>query len=276
MLTTTVDGLWALQALTGIEVLSPELGLRPLLPRLETAATALRHPVIAELRSAGVVDATGAVTAPVTEWLTVLARRDIALFAAVRTGAESVPLKVLLARYARWWAVLERRGDLVALSGVGQTVERTGAEAIVAAQVERICGTAPPAPLRPVTVPLEALRAAGSLPALRAALAGHRLDSDQIRLVIAAADPQRSTQASLVALQSGIDGTGPARTHVDPAAVTIIDTAEGRLCVEQAVLDGRRWAVIAPGTPSAVAAALGRMLRRLPAPNGWHCHRKAV
>lgn len=36
MLTTTVDGLWVLQAVTGIEQTCPELGLRPLLPRLDT------------------------------------------------------------------------------------------------------------------------------------------------------------------------------------------------------------------------------------------------
>ena len=34
MLTTTVDGLWVLQAVTGVEQTCPELGLRPLLPRL--------------------------------------------------------------------------------------------------------------------------------------------------------------------------------------------------------------------------------------------------
>ena len=30
MLTTTVDGLWVLQAVTGVEQTCPELGLRPL------------------------------------------------------------------------------------------------------------------------------------------------------------------------------------------------------------------------------------------------------
>ena len=36
MLTTTIDGLWVLQVLTGIEVLAPEMGLRPILPSVET------------------------------------------------------------------------------------------------------------------------------------------------------------------------------------------------------------------------------------------------
>ena len=56
MLTTTIDGLWVLQVLTGLEALAPELGLRPILPSVETAQTALAHPVTADLRAAGVID----------------------------------------------------------------------------------------------------------------------------------------------------------------------------------------------------------------------------
>lgn len=45
MLTTTIDGLWVLQILAGIEMLTPELALRPTLPDVETAQMALAHPV---------------------------------------------------------------------------------------------------------------------------------------------------------------------------------------------------------------------------------------
>ena len=61
VLTTTVDGLWVLQVLTGIEVLAPELGLRPILPSVETLQLALAHPIAAELRNAGVIDEAGTV-----------------------------------------------------------------------------------------------------------------------------------------------------------------------------------------------------------------------
>ncbi|HET9874892.1 MAG TPA: ESX secretion-associated protein EspG, partial [Mycobacterium sp.] len=61
MLTTTVDGLWALQVLTGIETLAPELGLRTILPSVETKQLALASPIAAELRSAGVIDDSGVV-----------------------------------------------------------------------------------------------------------------------------------------------------------------------------------------------------------------------
>ena len=61
MLTTTIDGLWVLQILAGIEAFAPELGLRPTMPRVETAQLALAHPVAAELREQGVINAAGAV-----------------------------------------------------------------------------------------------------------------------------------------------------------------------------------------------------------------------
>src|SRR4030088_1177768 len=76
VLTTTVDGLWALQVLTGIETVAPELGLRPHLPSVEPKRLALGHPVTTELRDVGVIDESGAVSTTVVEWLTVLSRRD--------------------------------------------------------------------------------------------------------------------------------------------------------------------------------------------------------
>ena len=85
MLTTTVDGLWVLQILTGIETLAPELGLRSIRPSVETRHAALAHPIVAELRNAGVIDESDNVDGAVVEWLTVLSRRDVALLISVRT-----------------------------------------------------------------------------------------------------------------------------------------------------------------------------------------------
>ena len=85
MLTTTLDGLWVLQVLTGIEVLAPELGLRPHLPSVETPQMALAHPIARELVAAGVMDDAGVVDQTVVEWLTVLSRRDVALLMHVQT-----------------------------------------------------------------------------------------------------------------------------------------------------------------------------------------------
>src|ERR1700744_6126739 len=103
MLTTTLDGLWVVPGLAGIEVLAPELGLRPILPSLETAQLALDHPMAAELQIAGVIDEAGTVDPIIVEWLTVLGRRDIGLLFDVRTPeTRGTPAGAILARFAQW------------------------------------------------------------------------------------------------------------------------------------------------------------------------------
>lgn len=102
MLTTSVDGLWVLQVLTGIEVLAPELGFRSVLPSVETPHMALAHPIAAELRAAGVLDESDMVNTTIVEWLTVLARRDVGLVIHVRTPDHTqTPTRALLARFAQ-------------------------------------------------------------------------------------------------------------------------------------------------------------------------------
>ena len=112
MLTTTVDGLWVLQAVTGIEQTCPELGLRPLLPRLDTPERALQHPVAAELIAAGALDPAGNADPMIREWLTVLLRRDLVMTQELianmlgvrREGVTEAALKLQkagLIRYAR-------------------------------------------------------------------------------------------------------------------------------------------------------------------------------
>ncbi len=110
MLTTTLDGLWVLQAVTGVEQTCPELGLRPLLPRLDTPERALRHPVVDELKAAGALDEAGNVDPMIREWLTVLLRRDLGLLVNITVpGREAT--RAAICRFASWWVVLERHGD---------------------------------------------------------------------------------------------------------------------------------------------------------------------
>lgn len=278
MLTTTIDGLWVLQVLTGIEVLAPELGLRPTLPSLETAQLALAHPVAEELRTASVLSAAGEVDPAVVEWLTVLTRRDVALLIQVRSADDPGSCaQALLVRFAQWWVVLERSEELVRIGGAGTSSAAGAASSILTAQIERLCGTNPPAPLRPVTVDRDALLGAVTDQAtLRKFLAEQRLDADQLRILAMSADPDRSTQAAIVALQSGMESAGATRTHVESSAVTIIDTAEGRLIAEHVATAGKKWLVIAPGTVSNIGAAVDNMLRRLPAGQDWPSYRKAM
>jgi hypothetical protein len=278
MLTTTIDGLWVLQVLTGLEALAPELGLRPILPSVETAQMALAHPLTAELRAAGVIDQSDNVDTAVVEWLTVLARRDVALLFHVHTPDRGeTPAGALLARFAQWWVVIERSEDLVRISSAGTSSAEGAANAVITAQIERLCGTNVPAPLRPVTLDADALQAGvRSQETLRAFLVDQRLEEDQLRILMMAADVGRSAQASIVALQSGVETGRPTRTHIEPTAVTIIDTPEGRLVVEQVSSAGKKWMVIAPGTVSNVASAVNHMLRRLPANEEWYSYRKVV
>ena len=278
MLTTTIDGLWVLQVLTGIEVLAPELGLRPILPSAETPQMALAHPIAAELRDVGVIDEAGQVDATVREWLTVLARRDVALMIHVSTpGCGDMPARALLARFAHWWVALERSEDLVRISGAGTSNTESAANDIVNAQIERMCGTLEPAPLQPVTVDIDrVMDGVNGQEMLREQLLRERLDGDQLQILMMAADPRRTARAFIVAIQSGVESGQPTRKHIEQSVVTIADTPEGRLIGEHFVSDGKRWMIIAPGTSSSIATAVNRMMRRLPANEEWHSYRKVV
>lgn len=277
MLTTTVDGLWVLQVLSGVEVLAPELGLRPTLPSVESARIALQHPIAAELTTSGVIDAAGAVDAAVVEWLTVLSRRDVALVIWVRRPDDHEATRVLLARFARWWVVMERSADLIRIGGAGTASAEHGAKSLLGTQLERLCGVLDPAPLRPATVDGDALLAGvTNRDTLRGFLSSQRLDADQVHLLMTAADPQRSAQASIVALQAGIGTSHPNRTHVERTAVTVIDTPDGRVLAEYAPAAGKSWMIFAPGTTRNIVAAVDALLRRLPADRDWYSYRKVV
>jgi hypothetical protein len=278
MLTTSVDGLWALQVLTGIEVVAPELGLRPIFPSMETPEVALAHPIAAELRTAGVIDDSGTVDPTVVEWLTVLARRDVGVVINVRTpDMAETPAAAILARFAQWWVIMERSEDVVRISGAGTSTAEGTASAVITTQVERLCGSNSPAPLRPVTLDADALMSSVTSDAtMRTFLATQRLDSDQLQILLMAADPRRSAQASLVALQSGIETGRPTRTRIEQSVVTIIDTPEGRLVAEHVPASGKKWMVVAPGDASNIATAVQRMMRRLPANEEWFSYRKVV
>jgi hypothetical protein len=282
MLTTTVDGLWVLQVLTGIEVVAPELGLRPVLPSAETKDVALLHPVAAELKAAGVIDEHGTVDPAVVEWLTVLSRRDVALLFQAnrpgRGGQATFPTQVTLARFAQWWVALERSDIVVRLSGAGTSSSEGAASQVIGGQLERLCGSAPPVKFRPVTIPTDTLVAhVKDHDSLRRYLLSNvNLDSDQLHVVLTAADPAVSAQASIVALQSGIDSGSEARVHVEKSVVVVIDTPEGRVVAEHFQRDRKGWMIMAPGSLSNITAAVNEMVRRLPAAQEWHSYRKVV
>ena len=91
-----------------------------------------------------------------------------------------------------------------------------------------------------------------------------------------AIDRGRSAQASIAAIQSGVDTGLPTRTYIEQSAVAIIDTPEGRLVAEQVFSSGKKWMIVAPGTGRNIASAINHMVRRLPADQEWYSYRKVV
>lgn len=279
MLTTTIDGLFVLQVLSGIEVLAPELGLRPHLPSVESKEAALELPIAAELREQGVIDeAGGVVDGPVLEWLTVVARRDVALLLHVLTpDHDGQPRRVLLARYAQWWVALERTDHLIRLSPAGTATAEGTASTVVTDQLNRLCGSQAPAPLRPVTLDAAALvESVQDRDGLRRYLMTQSLDADQIRLLVLAGDPSQSAQASIAAVQSGVATESPTRAVSGADSAAIVDTPEGRLVYETIRRDGKKWLLVSPGTTKCIADAVGQILRGLPASADWYSYRKVV
>ncbi len=112
--------------------------------------------------------------------------------------------------------------------------------------------------------------------ALHEFLGNQGLEADQVHLLKLATDPVRSAQASIVAIQSGVDSGGPMRTYVEQGAVTIIDIPEGRLVAEHVPSGAKKWMIIAPGTKNNIGSAINHMVRRLPADQEWHSYRKVV
>lgn len=267
MLTTTVDGLWVLQVISGIEVLAPELGLRPHFPSAENISMALCNPAAEELRDAGVITADGDIDVAVAEWLTVMSRRDLALLLCVQTpgGLE----RIVLARLAHWWVAMERSGPLIRISSAGVATDEGDAGRVISDQIDRLCGQLPPAQIRPISIdvgPAVAAVREGAIPAATSS----GLDPAQTQLLAVATDMRRSAHASLVAIQSGD------KPHVTAGAVTIIDTPHGRLVSEHVTREGRPWMIVGPGSGSTIARAVRTLLRQIPAQADWYRHRKVV
>lgn len=276
MLTTTLDGLWALQVLSGIESLAPELGLRPVLPSAEPRESAMSHPIAGELAAAGAIDEQGVVDPAITEWMTVVSRRDVALLMYVSTPADSGMVGVLLARFAQWWVAIERAEDIVRIGPAGTATSERDALDVVRGQIERTLGTLAPATIRPATIDAGDIVARVRNPeTLRAFLAEQHLEPEQIRVLMLATDPQKSASASIVALEAGAEGA-PGRIHVEHGSVTVYDTPEGRLLVEHAPNGGRNWMIVSPGSIGNITTAVNGMLRRLPAREEWFSHRRIV
>jgi len=231
---------------------------------------------VADLVAAGALDESGNADPMIREWLTVLLRRDLGLLVSMGVPGRE-PTRAAICRFATWWVVLERHGDLVRLYPAGTAGDESGASELVVGQIERLCGVAEAAPLRPVTLDTERLlESVRDTASLRSFLLSQHLDVDQLQMVTMATDPARSAHATIVALQAGIGADEMARIVVGDCAVTIVDTPAGRVCVESVTSGRRRYQVLSPGSRSDIGGAVQRLIRRLPAGEEWYSYRRVV
>jgi len=135
-LTTTVGGVWTLQALLGVETMPAVLRIKPFIPSVheslivETTAGPLPLNQTGEylgLVEAGVIDASGHVDDVVRDWMTVLGRPGRQVVLSIRRPAgeaQGSPIVhervVVVCRHRRWMAMAARDGDEVVIDAVGE------------------------------------------------------------------------------------------------------------------------------------------------------------
>lgn len=267
VLDTTTEGLWLLQALCGVECLPAILVLRPY---ASVDGPPVGHPGIAVLREAGALLDDGqegvAVHPRIATWIDVLGAPDVALCGSIRRGDEY--LRLAVARRDAMHVAATRCDDDMSIEELGDA----GSLRTLLARILPLCGPPlEPARFEPITVPSAALldglgdvvRGEHS-PAV--ALSGLGLTAEQRRMLILAADEPRMEFAMTVVQH---DSRGD---HVAQAAVTVTDTAAGRLVTGPLRGDdGSWWTQISPGTDAATARALRSLLSTLPTP-AWSEH----
>jgi hypothetical protein len=262
-LTTTVGGVWTLQALLGVETMPAVLRIKPFVPSVheslivETTAGPLPLAQTGEylgLVQAGVVDATGRVDDVVRDWMTVLGRPERQVVLVIRRpagevdGSPTVHERVLVVcRRRRWIAMAARDGDEMILDAVGEA--DTAAE-----QIELMCqpllaafGDAPPAPIEGVNIPAELLQATvehtgtRDRDAITAALGRLGLQPPQAEVLTAAARLDESAMAVVTIIDHGISH------HVHPRVLAVADTEYGRISLTTSTsADGKTWMSIWP------------------------------
>lgn len=263
VLSTTTEGVWLLQALSDVECLPAVLLLRPY---VAAGGAPAGHRGIRAMRDAGALLDEQTVHPQIAEWLEVLGAPDIVLCGMVRRGDEH--LRLAVARRGSMHVAASRSGDDVTIELVGEVASVAG----LVARIMPLCGpTTPPARIETITVPsTELTNGLGQImqgdhsPVV--ALRGLGLSATQQRVLVAAADnPITELSMGLVQYTSRGD-------YVAEAAVTVTDSAEGRLVTGPVLAsDGRWWTQISGGTDDAITRALGSLIKTLPNP-AWRDH----
>jgi EspG family len=263
VLDTTCEGIFLLQALCNVESLPAILLLRPF---VAVAGVPTSHPGMAVLREAGVLLAEDVVHPRIAEWMDILGAPDMQLCGNLRRGEQY--LRLAVARRDDRHIAVTRCGDDITVEEMG----RIGALSDLAARVLPLAGpAAEPARFSPITVPT-----AGLLEGLASVVNGEHtpvvafaelsLTGEQRRILMLAADAP-VMEFSLTMVQHDSRGD-----HIAKAAVTITDTAEGRVVTGPLRSDDGAWLTqISPGTDDAIGRALRSLVSTLPSP-AWRDH----
>ncbi|MDG4667957.1 ESX secretion-associated protein EspG [Mycobacterium sp. 236(2023)] len=277
-LTTTVNGLWILQALLGIETMPVALRVKPFIPSVhgelvvDTTAGPLPIQQTGEylgLVAAGVIDARGDVDDIVRDWMTVLGRPERQVLLMIRRpnghGTDGTPLVheriMAVCQHRRWLAMIARDGDEVVIDAVGEADSPS-------AQVELMCqpllaalGDSPAAQIDGFNLPTDLLQStmehahAGGRDTVTAAMARLGLQPQQAEVLAAGTRHDESAMAVVAVVDRGISH------HVHPQVLTVADTEYGRISMTTTTgADGRQWMSMWPATVAELADDLARLL----------------
>ena len=277
-LTTTVGGIWTLQALLGVETMPAVLRIKPFIPSVheslivETTAGPLPLNLTGEylgLVEAGVIDASGHVDDVVRDWMTVLGRPGRQVVVSIRrpAGERAGPpivheRTVVVCRHRRWMAMAARDGDEVVIDGVGEADSPDEQVELMCAPLLAALGEAPPpAPIEGINLPADLLAstlahtAAGGRDAIAAAMGRPGLRPAQAEVVSAAARLDESAMAVVAVVDHGISH------HVHQRVLTVADTEYGRISMTTTVAaDGKNWMSVWPTSNAALHDDLAELL----------------
>ena len=262
-LSTTVGGVWTLQALLGVETMPAVLRIKPFVPSVheslivETSAGPRPLNQTGEylgLVQAGVIDSTGRVDDVVRDWMTVLGRPERQVALVIRRpagqigGSPTVHERVLVVcRHRRWIAMAARDGDQMVIDAVGEADGTADRIELMCQPLLAAFGEAPPAPIEGVNIPADLLASIAEhtgtrdRDALTAALGRLGLQPPQAEVLTAAVRLDESAMAVVTVIDHGI------RHRVHPRVLTVADTDYGRISLTTSTsADGKTWMSIWP------------------------------
>jgi hypothetical protein len=281
-LTTTVGGVWALQALLGIETMPFSLRLKPFVPSahsslmVKSTAGDVHLSQTAEYQSlvaAGVIDGRGNVDEAVRDWMTVIGRPDRFVVLAIRRPNEDalstdpdVPPTVrervmVVCQRQRWLAMIARDENDMVIDAVGESADSNQQIDLICRTLLPALGHAPAADIEGVNLPADTIVSTltAAAPHGRAAIAGALarlgLNPQQVGVVTAAARLDESAMAVISVVDQGI------KPIFHPRVVTVADTDFGRISVTTNTgADGRKWLSIWPANDVALREDIGELL----------------